>query len=1525
MRCYVLGMLVLGYLSMRVCQVHAADRVNVLDRSQLVAWCIVPFDAKQRSPAERAAMLNELGITRCAYDWRAQHVPEFEQEIQEYRKQGIEFFAFWGVHEEAFKLFSKYDMHPQIWQTLREGVGESEAAKVESAAQQMLPLARRTAEMGCELGLYNHGGWGGEPKNLVAVCQRLHELGHDHVGVVYNFHHAHGHIADWAASFAILKPFLLCLNLNGMNEQVQPKILGIGKGDHELEMIGAVIDSGYDGPLGILDHRESLDARESLLENRDGLAWIAKELQAAGSGGSLPPTPRVFVNPDASDDIGDNDRSTPTPLGHLYPGSDDYRNTPITVEVRATIPRRDRYNILVASDPKKSADHWELFSMRGSGRFTAYLPGRTPDHVHSNEMICDGQPHSLSMIYEDHRIQLYVDGKRVADQRVRQNGNRSKSPGDIGVGRLVEGPFRCDGKIHWVRISKGVREVAGEPLIRPTNDATTLKLWEFENEHPTALSEATAERFVGDANVGHLALEYEPTYVARLVSQARDSGDAVRGAKVFADAKFACLSCHQVGSHGGSIGPDLSTIANVRSWDQMVESVLWPQREVAPDYVTWKILTTDGDIVSGLQHSSDDASVVVRDSASGILTSVRKDEIEEQVPGGSVMPGGLVAAMTPQQRLDLIRFLGELGRDGKPLPDSIQQAIAHSQMHGPVEFPVSHAPLQPANWPHASDWVNRDRLYDFYTKQAEHFRQQPHLPMLINAYPGLDGGERGHWGNQSEMDWADDRWNETKLGCWQAGVFRADGITVPRGVCVRLGDEGEMSACFNPETLSFDAVWTGGFVKFESARMGFLGGLRPQGVLIATPRKENAKRDFQYHGFYRSAERIVFSYTIEGVKYLDSAWVEDGEFIRDVAPADEHPLRHLTKGGPRQWPAVIETSITLGNERPYAIDTIELPHVNPWNSLMFCGGHDFLDDGSALVCTMQGDVWRVSGFDSDANRPGVAKWTRFAAGLHHALGLVVADGQIYVQCRDQLTRLTDLNDDGEADFYECFSHAMITSPAGHDFICGLQRDRQGNFYTASGNQGLACISGDGETATVVATGFRNPDGLGMLPDGTVTVPVSEGGWTPASAIHAVRQSSSQLPDRPPHHGYGGPQNGEPPELPLVYLPRGLDNSSGGQVYVDSEAFGPLAKQLLHFSFGTGSWFGVLRDEVDGQLQGAVIPLAGDFLSGVHRGRFHPLDGQLYVSGMTGWGSYTRDDGCFQRVRFTGDAVQVPIGFHAHENGIRVTFAEPLEVSIAEDAGHHFAQCWNYRYGGGYGSPEYSRTHPGTPGHDPLRIQSAHVLADGRSLFLEIPQLQPVNQLHLRMRVNHRESLSCNPAGSDHDLFVTLHKLDLAFTDFAGYQPAEKQIAAHPLLIDLASMAQRKTNPWHQEITNAREINISTGSDLSYVTHEFTVSPNESLAVTLANPDVVPHNWVLVEPGAMQQVGELAEQMIADPSAFANQYVPSSDKILAHTDIVAAGHTDTIYFVAPSTPGRYPFLCTFPGHWMIMNGVMVVTE
>ena len=1007
--------------------------------------------------------------------------------------------------------------------------------------------------------------------------------------------------------------------------------------------------------------------------------------------------------------------------------------------------------------------------------------------------------------------------------------------------------------------------------------------------------------------------------VEEILAAARSLGDARSGLTVFGQPTAACLSCHKVGRHGGAVGPELTAIATQRSPEQIVESLFWPSREVAPEYVSITVVTTSGELHTGARVQDDPQTLVLRDPSTGSTAKIPKRSIVSLRETGSLMPAGLVDALTREQQIHLVRFLIDTRADGLSI-EEINASLDSHHAHAVADFSYERAPLDPSAWPRWRAHVNRDRIYDFYAKEAEHFRRAVHTPRLLPPFPGLDGGTQGHWGNQNEKTWANGHWNETDLGSVLSGVFRGAGVTVSRGVCVRLGDRDELSVCFNPDTLNYDALWKGGFVGFSSVRHGFLDGLRMEGEPFPAPAPSPPRTPFRYRGFYRHGRRVVFAYRIGDVEFLDAPAVKDGKFRRVVAPVDEHPLREMIRGGPPQWPEELETRLEPGSGAPYAVDTIKLPLKNPWNALLSTSAHAFLEDGSALVTTMQGDVWRVSGFARDTEgaaadkepRATTVRWRRVASGLHHPQGIVVSGGEVFVQGRDQITRLHDLNADGEADFYECFSNAFETSAAGHDFVCGLERDAEGAFYTASGNQGVVRISRDGESAEVIATGLRNPDGLGLLPDGTVTVPASEGGWTPASMVCAFRPAAGA--ESVPHFGYRGPRDGKPPTLPLAYLPRALDNSSGGQTYVSSELWGPLQGQLVHFSFGAGSHFLLLRDEVEGQLQGAAVPLVGEFLSGAHRGRFHPHDGQLYVTGMGGWGTYGPQNGCFQRVRYTDVPVQLPVGFHVHQNGVRVEFSEPLEGAVSGQESNHFAQCWNYRYSSAYGSPEYSPSHPGTPGHDALRIAGAHVLADGHTLFLELPDLQPVNQLHLLLRVD---------ADRTRELFITVHALDAPYTELPGYRPVAKSIAAHPMLSDLALATKRVPNPWRGLVTPARRVTLRTGKNLSYETRILRARTGEWLELVLENPDVVPHNWALVKPGTLERVGELANRLVADPEAVARHYIPETDDVLVFTDIVAPKKSFTIYFRTPEVAGRYPYLCTFPGHWRVMNGEMVV--
>ncbi len=258
---------------------HGRD-FSIFQRGNLAAWCIVPFDSKQRGPVERAEMLNRLGITKLAYDWRAEHIPTFDAEVEAMKARGIEISAWWvpatmdGTSRRIFEVIERHKIHPQLWILVPDPAASEQAAKVKAVAKQIRPMAEEALRHGCKLALYNHGGWFGEPDNQIAI---INELKMPNVGIVYNFHHGHAHIDDFKALFGRMKPHLMALNLNGMIKNGK-KILPVGAGTQEQQMIEVVLDSGWKGPVGILCHLME-DAELILDGNLKGLANLLEKLK----------------------------------------------------------------------------------------------------------------------------------------------------------------------------------------------------------------------------------------------------------------------------------------------------------------------------------------------------------------------------------------------------------------------------------------------------------------------------------------------------------------------------------------------------------------------------------------------------------------------------------------------------------------------------------------------------------------------------------------------------------------------------------------------------------------------------------------------------------------------------------------------------------------------------------------------------------------------------------------------------------------------------------------------------------------------------------------------------------------------------------------------------------------------------------------------------------------------------------------------------------------------------------------------
>lgn len=444
----------------------------LFERKNLVAWCIVPFDAKKRSPEERVAMLKKLGFTKYAYDWRAEHLPTFDREVTELEKAKIELTAIWfpanlGAESQALlAVVKKHKLKTQLWITMGDPGGKEQKDKIEAAAKIIRPIAEEADKLGCTVALYNHGGWFGEPENQIAVIEHLKLK---NVGIVYNQHHGHDHLDRFPALLKKMMPHLLALNLNGMvkdGEKLGRKILPLGSGDLDLGLLKVIKDSGYKSPIGILGHTND-DAEERLRDNLDGLDWLLPQLDGKAPG----PKPKYRTM-----------ATLAGAAGWVAEGKPEYRTPPITVEVRARLTSKSGYNILVASDTKASAYHWEMFTEPGSGRLTVYLPGMKPNHIRCETDVCDSKWHTLAMQYEAARVKLFVDGKKVADQEMKRERSNAV-PGGIAFARLVEGDVGMTGELEKVRISKGIVGPSDKPLSLTDE---TLGLWTFTEKGKVA-------------------------------------------------------------------------------------------------------------------------------------------------------------------------------------------------------------------------------------------------------------------------------------------------------------------------------------------------------------------------------------------------------------------------------------------------------------------------------------------------------------------------------------------------------------------------------------------------------------------------------------------------------------------------------------------------------------------------------------------------------------------------------------------------------------------------------------------------------------------------------------------------------------------------------------------------------------------------------------------------------------------------------------------------------------------------------
>jgi sugar phosphate isomerase/epimerase len=273
----------------------------------LVAWCVVPFDAAKRGPEARARMLSGLGFRYFAYDWRDKDVPTFDDEIEALGRNGVQLVAWWypfdadqPLAKATLEVFRRHRVHPQLWVALAP-VGRSRSSEAQpttpeeqedrlaDATRRIRALVSLAAPYGCPVELYNHNGWFGRVENETAIIGRLERSGVHGVGMVYNFSHArdarHDDSRTFPALWSRIQDHVVEVNVTGMHwegQEVYPS-----QGDAELAMMRVIEASGWRGKIGLIAEKGG-DAEVTLRNYLTGLDWLAAELHRPGAGGPRP-------------------------------------------------------------------------------------------------------------------------------------------------------------------------------------------------------------------------------------------------------------------------------------------------------------------------------------------------------------------------------------------------------------------------------------------------------------------------------------------------------------------------------------------------------------------------------------------------------------------------------------------------------------------------------------------------------------------------------------------------------------------------------------------------------------------------------------------------------------------------------------------------------------------------------------------------------------------------------------------------------------------------------------------------------------------------------------------------------------------------------------------------------------------------------------------------------------------------------------------------------------------------------------
>jgi glucose/arabinose dehydrogenase len=433
----------------------------------------------------------------------------------------------------------------------------------------------------------------------------------------------------------------------------------------------------------------------------------------------------------------------------------------------------------------------------------------------------------------------------------------------------------------------------------------------------------------------------------------------------------------------------------------------------------------------------------------------------------------------------------------------------------------------------------------------------------------------------------------------------------------------------------------------------------------------------------------------------------------------------------------------------YRIDTFAIPP----EIVLEAGALEWMPDGRLAVSTRRGEIYLIA--NPEAVDLTMARFTRFAHGLHEVLGLAYRDGWLYVTQRGELSRIKDSDGDGKADLFETVSDAWEINGDYHEYAFGSKFDRDGYLWVALCLTGSFTSEGkfrgwglritpEGKVIPS-CSGIRSPGGIGMNAAGDLFYSENQGPWNGACSLKQLKPGAF-LGNPSGNRWYSeakalGPPPREPtsgsrmaieakriPELlpPAVYFPYPEMGQSTSGIACDTTGgkFGPFPNQLFVADNSSSTINRVDLEVVSGRYQGACIPFRQGFASG-NLPLLFSAQGKLFVGGTNrGWGSRGSQPFALQRLEWTGKVPFELETMHARPDGFELTFTAPVDRASAGDVSSYAIATYTYIYQSSYGSPKVDATEPA--------LTTATVAADGRSVRLILgPLVQGhVHELHL---------------------------------------------------------------------------------------------------------------------------------------------------------------------------------------------------